>query len=325
MVLVEDGAGDALRELVRMAPEAVGGRDVAVTPWADGEDRAIVARDTDDQVTAGGRRRHGVDFVAQPSTAPELGTRGGVVGLEFTLAADLLAGQRQDQFVAVIYAHQQRRAPRAKDRAVDPRFLLCPDRLARALVEPGQEGRLAWALMHNEQVLVENRAGAVPPFVQDGAQIAVPKLVASEVVGDNTDRSEVGIDGLAIGDRGAGARRILRVCRLGDGAGHVALPQQSAVRTLKRQDRPALALVQALREEDMISPDDRRRIAGLGQCDFPANVVVLAPGERQAALGGDPSALGATPRGPVVGTDRRDEAEKDKGDERASMAHANSS
>src|SRR5213078_2333652 len=64
---------------------------------------------------------------------------------------------------------------------------------------------------------------------------------------------------------------------------------------------PALALLQRLREEDAIFPDNGRRVAPLRQRRLPAHVVGAAPGERHVLLGGNPIAVGPAPARPVAG------------------------
>ena len=61
------------------------------------------------------------------------------------------------------------------------------------------------------------------------------------------------------------------------GAGHVVLPQLLAVGHPIGDERPALAAVEGLGEEDLPLPDDGRGVGPFGQVDLPDDVLVGCP------------------------------------------------
>src|SRR5262245_35956058 len=257
--------------------------------------------DADDQIAGGISGRHRVDLVAEPFARPEFLAGVRIVALEKPLAADLVAGQRHNEFVAIADLDDDRRAPGAEDRAIDGGLVGLPDGLASALVERDQESLgLARAVEDDEQILVENRAGPVAPARLDCAEVALPELLAGEVIGDDASRREVGKDGFAVGDGGGGAGRILLVRCLDEVARDVLLPELLAVLAIEGDDRAPLAAVESLGEEDAVAPDDGRRVARLWQRHLPAHVLRRAPGEWQVLFRGDAVAARAAPWGPVV-------------------------
>src|SRR5262249_21329775 len=141
----------------------------------------------------------------------------------------------------------------------------------------------------------------VAPFVQHGPQVAMPELVAIQIASQDTGRGEVRVDGLAVGGWRARAGRILLMRRFWHGADDFLLPELFAVGAGEREERAPLAAVKALRQEHAVAPDDRRRVTGTRERDFPADVIRGAPGEGQRVLVADAGGMRSTPRRPVVG------------------------
>src|SRR3954447_13228040 len=96
--------------------------------------------------------------------------------------------------------------------------------------------------------------------MQQGTQVAVPELLALQVVGHHAGRTEGGVDGLAVGDGRAGTGRVVRVRGFLDGTGQVLLPELLAVGAGEAQDGAALALIERLSEKDVVAPDYRGRV-----------------------------------------------------------------
>src|SRR5262245_29528118 len=94
------------------------------------------------------------------------------------------------------------------------------------------------------------------------AEVLAPDLLAVEVVAEEARRAERGDDELAVSDRRRGGEGIGAVGRLLLAVVlDPELPQHLAVGAIEAHERAAIDLVDRLRDEDAIAPDDGRRIA----------------------------------------------------------------
>src|SRR5262249_6352015 len=189
--------------------------------------------------------------------------------------------------------------------------VVLPDRLAIALVDGEQELPFARAAPENTQVAVQDGRGGVAPDVLQLAEVLAPQFLAAEVVADHAGRAEAGNDPLAVGDRagravGIGVVGGLLLLVLG-----FLLPEELAVGPVKAQDGAAGALGDGLGEEDAVTPDDGRGVAGGGQRCLPADVLRGAPLQRHVLLGTDAVAVRAAPGGPVAGGGQAGTGEKE--------------
>src|SRR5262249_918501 len=121
------------------------------------------------------------------------------------------------------------------------------------------------------------------------------------VASQDTGRGEVRVHGLAVGGWRARARRILLMRGFWHGADDFLLPELLAVGAGESEKRAPFAAVKALRQEHAVAPDDRRRVPGTRERDFPADVVRGAPGKGKRVLVADAGGMRSTPRWPVVG------------------------
>src|SRR4029077_13723628 len=63
----------------------------------------------------------------------------------------------------------------------------------------------------------------------------------------------------------------------------------------------SFSAVEALRQEHAVAPDDRGRVTGTRERDFPADVVRGAPGKGQGVPVADAGGMRSAPRWPVAG------------------------
>src|SRR5262249_33872514 len=108
-------------------------------------------------------------------------------------------------------------------------------------------------------------------------------------------------DALAVGRRAGGAIRVGVVRRLLAVEIDVLLPDEFAVLSIQAEHATLGALGRRLSDKDAIAPYNRGRVAGVGELDFPADVIGRAPGERQVLFGGVTHTVGAAPARPVLG------------------------
>src|SRR5262249_44178224 len=105
----------------------------------------------------------------------------------------------------------------------------------------------------------------------------------------------------AVGGWRARAGRILLMRGFWHGADDFLLPELLAVGAGESEERAPFAAVEALGQEHAVAPDDRRRVPGTRERDFPADVVRGTPGEGQRVLVADAGGMRSTPGWPVVG------------------------
>src|SRR5262249_44716711 len=133
-------------------------------------------------------------------------------------------------------------------------------------------------------ILVDDHAVFVEKRRAGGAVIGVhlrkrlmPDLLAGEIDAQDAVVAEIGVDALAIGGRRARGMAILVLARLRLGIGGESFPKLLAVVAGQAQDRTAFAVVVGRGQEDAVFPDDRRRVAGAGQIDFPEDIFGIRP------------------------------------------------
>src|SRR5262249_15844093 len=159
-------------------------------------------------------------------------------------------------------------------------------------------------------VLVKDNGRRVAPDVVELAHVVAPQLLALEVIAVDAGRSVAGDDSFAVGRGSASAERVGGMGRLVGLVVDPALPQLVAVLAVEAEHAALVPLlVERLRDEDAVFPDDRAGVAGPWQGDLPAHVFLLVPLERHSAGARMIVAVRPAPHRPVLSVDGSGENE----------------
>src|SRR5262245_20491289 len=139
-----------------------------------------------------------------------------------------------------------------------------------------------------------------------------PQLFAVEVVAVHSRRAETHDGALAIeGRRGIAIPGLVPVFFL-LGIGDVLLPEQLAIGAGKTKEAALCASRVGLGEENPVAPDNRGRIARIGQRHLPLDVFLFAPGQGDVLLLAEALPGRSAPGRPVRGERRRADDQKDE-------------
>ena len=259
--------------------------DVASSSRPDRQRRPGASRRAEDQPRLDHRRRDDLEVV--PAAAPQLPPRVRVVGVDRPLAAD-------DELVVVADPDRHGRSPPDALAAGGP-----PDLLAGRRVVGGDETAAPLILVDDELVAVEQRRARRPVVVGDAPHLGVPQHLAVEVERGQSPAAQRDVHPLAVGGRSGRRRSVLLVRRLRRARRHLGLPAQRPVAAPVGQDVQPAAPVAARGQEDVVAPDDGRRVAASRHGRAPDDVVGGAPAVRVPGAGDETLAGRTAPAGPV--------------------------
>lgn len=199
-----------------------------------------------------------------------------------------------------------------------------PDGFARGAIERHQVAVAVVVAVEDEEIFVNQGAGAESMHGTELAGPCLPLAVAGEVVGGHVHASagrglrggrffgvqKGHVDQPPVGQRRARGMAVEPVFLFQGCPQHRAPPKDFAATAVDAQQQSLAGVALGRNDEDAIFPDDGRAVAGAGDGRFPGDVTALGvPVRGNAGFPTAAVAAGSAPAGPVFGPrgDGRDE------------------
>src|SRR5262249_19304317 len=143
------------------------------------------------------------------------------------------------------------------------RFIVFPDSLAGPFVHGQQNLPLAWSNPKDGQVAIDDgrRRGSPNVYLRPG--VLFPQFLALPVVANHSGGAVTGNHSLTVGYGRGRAERIGVVCGFFGLVLDEFVPEQFSIRAVEAHEAALCTLVGGLRDKNAITPNHRRRVAGI--------------------------------------------------------------